>query len=102
HYPFLKKIKSTRVAVTDKMLPANNGIWRLLINANGTSFEKISDNENNMADIRISIQELTKVLLGYRSLNELNRIGAIRGSYEAITNLDATLRKEPPMLWDYF
>ncbi len=26
HYPFLKKIKSTRVAVTDKMLPANNGI----------------------------------------------------------------------------
>ncbi len=55
-----------------------------------------------MADIRISIQELTKVLLGYRSLNELNRIGAIRGSYEAITNLDATLRKEPPMLWDYF
>lgn len=102
HYPFLKKIKSTRVAVADKMLPANNGIWRLLINANGTSFEKISDNENNMADIRISIQELTKVLLGYRSLNELNRIGAIRGSYEAITNLDATLRKEPPMLWDYF
>lgn len=102
HYPFLKKIKSTRVAVTDKMLPANNGIWRLLINANGTSFEKISDNENNMADIRISIQEPTKVLLGYRSLNELNRIGAIRGSYEAITNLDATLRKEPPMLWDYF
>jgi predicted acetyltransferase len=101
-YPFLKKIKSTRIAVTDTMLPANNGIWRLLVNANGTSFEKISDNETNMADIRLSIQELTKALTGYRSLSKLNRVGAIHGTYEAVTNLDATLRKDPPMLWDYF
>lgn len=101
-YPFLKKIKSTRIAVTDKMIPVNNGIWRLMVNANGTSFEKISNNENNMADIRVSIQELTKALLGYRSLTQLNRVGAIHGTYEAATNLDATLRKDPPMLWDYF
>ena len=101
-YPFLGKVKSIRLAVTDQMIPENNGIWRLMINSNGTSFEKISDNETNMADIRLSIQELTKAFLGYRSLGHLNRVGAIRGSYAAIAGLDNVLRKESPMLWDYF
>ena len=101
-YPFLGKVKSIRLAVTDQMIPENNGIWRLMVNSNGTSFEKISDNETNMADIRLSSQELTKAFLGYRSLGHLNRVGAIRGSYAAITGLDNVLRKESPMLWDYF
>lgn len=101
-YPFLKKIKSMRIAVTDNMIPQNNGIWRLRVNINGTSFDKLNDNASNMADIRISIQVLTKVLMGYRSLEHMDRVGAIEGNFDTISELNDALRKEPPMLWDYF
>ncbi|WP_367365055.1 enhanced intracellular survival protein Eis [Pediococcus parvulus] len=42
-YPFIQKVKSLRLGVKDELIPQNNGIWRLKVNVNGTSFEKTSE-----------------------------------------------------------
>lgn len=101
-YPFVQKVHSIRIAIQDDMIAQNNGIWRLRVSSNGTSFEKLSNNYQNMADIRMSIQTATKVLMGYRNAMRQSRLGQINGSFEAINELDRALRKETPMLWDYF
>ncbi|WPC21490.1 GNAT family N-acetyltransferase [Pediococcus inopinatus] len=101
-YPFIQKVKTVRLAVKDDLIPQNNGIWRLKVNVNGTSFEKLSDNEQNMADIHLDIQNLTKAFMGYRRLGHLKRVGAINGNFDSIHNLEGALTAESPMLWDYF
>lgn len=101
-YPFIQKVKSLRLGVKDSLIPQNNGIWRLKVNVNGTSFEKISENEQNLADIHLDIQNLTKAFMGYRQLAYLKQVGKITGNIESIRNLDLALRNESPMLWDYF
>lgn len=101
-YPFIQKVKSLRLGVKDELIPQNNGIWRLKVNVNGTSFEKISENEQNLADIHLDIQNLTKVFMGYRQLTHLKQVGKITGNIESIQNLGLALQRESPMLWDYF
>lgn len=101
-YPFIQKVKSLRLGVKDELIPQNNGIWRLKVNVNGTSFEKISENERNLADIHLDIQNLTKVFMGYRQLIHLKQVGKITGNIESIQNLGLALQSESPMLWDYF
>lgn len=101
-YPFIQKVKSLRLGVKDELIPQNNGIWRLKVNVNGTSFEKISENERNLADIHLDIQNLTKVFMGYRQLIHLKQVGKITGNIESIQNLGLALQRESPMLWDYF
>lgn len=102
NYPFVQKVKSLRLGVKDELIPQNNGIWRLKVNVNGTSFEKISENEQNLADIHLDIQNLTKVFMGYRQLTHLKQVGKITGNIESIQNLGLALQRESPMLWDYF
>jgi predicted acetyltransferase len=101
-YPFIQKVKSLRLGVKDELIPQNNGIWRLKVNVNGTSFEKISENEQNLADIHLDIQNFTKVFMGYRQLTHLKQVGKITGNIESIQNLGLALQRESPMLWDYF
>lgn len=101
-YPFIQKVKSLRLGIRDALIPQNNGIWRLKVNVNGTSFEKVSENERNMADIHLDIQNLTKALMGYRQLMYLKRVGAISGNLDAVQNLGNALQADSPMLWDYF
>lgn len=102
NYPFVQKVKSLRLGVKDELIPQNNGIWRLKVNVNGTSFEKISENERNLADIHLDIQNLTKVFMGYRQLIHLKQVGKITGNIESIQNLGLALQSESPMLWDCF
>jgi len=75
------------VQVTDKQLPANDGLWRLRI-ADG-QLTATPAHEGAAADIVIAAQELGAIYLGGVTLSSLASAGLVTGSPSAIAALSA-------------
>ncbi|HEY0221748.1 MAG TPA: GNAT family N-acetyltransferase [Lactovum miscens] len=102
NYPFLKDFENIKLSVDDKILSENKGVWNLSVKEGTVIFEKVSDKDQDDADIRFSIQSLTKSFLGYRSLTHLFKIEGLCGNQDAMIKLSESLIKETPLIQDYF
>ncbi len=79
------------IALTDKQLPANDGLWRLrivggnAIAAKGTGAEE----DGTGADVTMSIQELSAAYLGGVTFASLANAGLVTGKPDAVADLSA-------------
>lgn len=103
---FLEKYPTTASAsftidVVDDVISENNGRWSFEFDGNKRQVKKMTASvENNSS---ITIQQLTKVLFGYRSAASLMEHGQIADwSASTIENLDAITVNKKPILADYF
>ncbi|WP_261806235.1 GNAT family N-acetyltransferase [Lapidilactobacillus luobeiensis] len=89
------------LAISDDFYPQNAGVWELTV-TNGQGQLRPSSTEK--VDLRIDTRQLTKVVLGYRTFQELQQSGVdFQASTEVLTRLQACLNYvDKPMLWDYF
>lgn len=101
-YPFTADVAPLRLAVTDDVLPDNQGIWALSRQAGTVTFNRVSADVTKAADLQLSIQQLTKACFGTRTLTSAWQHGQIQGDQQAATRLDAALVHERPALIDYF
>ena len=76
------------LAVTDKQLPENNGLWRVRI-AGGTAHVVKETGATATADVTMSIQELSAAYLGGVTLASLANAGLVTGSPDAVAALSA-------------
>ncbi|MFC6314262.1 enhanced intracellular survival protein Eis [Lapidilactobacillus achengensis] len=89
------------MTISDDFYPQNAGVWELTVTA-GQGQLKPSAAEQ--VDLRIDTRQLTKVVLGYRSLRELQQAGTdLQADPATLDRLQASLTyPNKPMLWDYF
>lgn len=99
-YPYqTDELATVTIDVTDDFLPVNSGLWQISLHDGQPTITKLA---TGTADITVTIQNLTKALMGYRSLTSLAQYGQIEGQPTAIQQLDQAISHEKPMLWDYF
>lgn len=85
------------IAVTDKQLPANDGLWRLRI-AGGTAHATRETSPSALADVTLHMQELGAVYLGGVTIRSLANAGLVTGNADAIAALsDAFAGTEAPV-----
>ena len=85
------------IAVTDKQLPANEGLWRLRI-AGGTAHATKETSPSALADVTMSVQELSAAYLGGVTIRSLASAGLVTGNADAIGALsDAFAGTEAPI-----
>jgi predicted acetyltransferase len=102
NYPFRRDFEQISFSVEDKILAENNGVWELFVENGKAGLVKISENADETADIKFTVQSLSKSFLGYRSLAILFKMGNIVGNPQAIEKLSESLISETPMIQDYF
>jgi predicted acetyltransferase len=76
------------VAITDKQLPANDGLWRLRAEDGAIKATKESD-AGAPADVTMSIQELSAAYLGGVTIASLANAGLVTGAPDAVAALSA-------------
>ncbi|RRK10109.1 GNAT family N-acetyltransferase [Lactiplantibacillus garii] len=101
-YPFTADVAPIRLAVSDPILPANQGVWELQRQLTRTTLNRVSADVTHASDLQLSIQQLTKALFGTRSLVSAWQHGQITGARDAAERLDHALVKNRPALIDYF
>ncbi|MFB9770428.1 GNAT family N-acetyltransferase [Lactiplantibacillus modestisalitolerans] len=101
-YPFQAAVAPIRLAITDPLLPANQGCWELQSQAGTVSFNRLTPTVDGPADLQLTIQQLTKACFGTRSLTSALMHGQLTGSLAAAQRLDASLVATAPAFNDYF
>ena len=100
-YPFKPDTTERRwhFALTDPLLPWNEGYFVLDISREGTgTLTKTTEKSNDT----ISIQTLTTMLLGYKRPDYLSKIGRIHCSDETLDMLEDAIEQKTPYFSDYF
>lgn len=87
-FPFNNKVPNGSISITveDGFFAENSGTYQLTSSASGVDVAKIDQNDS---DIKVSIQMLTMLFLGYKRPLELYHLGLIQGDFEAIEQLEA-------------
>lgn len=100
-YPFPKKATSVTLEVTeDKYGPWNTGTYLIEIRPDGKAI--ISKMVAEAPDITIAIQQLTQLLMGYQSIEELVFFEKITVAPSRQRDLSEIFAKPRPILEDYF
>lgn len=99
-YPYeVADLEAVKIAVSDDFLPENSGVWQLSLHAGQPTVTKLA---SQTADITVTIQQLTKAMMGYRTLASQAHYGQVSGDAVKIAQLSAAFNQTQPMLWDYF
>lgn len=104
-YPFASQDSPVQIVlqVEDTHAPWNEGVWQLNVAMNGTaSIWKTSEPITDDQTIKVDIQSLTAVLMGYRRPTEMARIGRIHGPEAAIKALEQAIPERETYLLDFF
>ncbi|MGQ8875732.1 GNAT family N-acetyltransferase [Paenibacillus sp. TSA_86.1] len=107
-YPFASQDSPVQIwlEVEDAYAPWNEGVWELNVAMNGTaSIWKTAESEReDQLDqpIRLNIQSLTAVLMGYRRPAEMAQIGRMEGSATAVQALEKAVPYRETYLLDFF
>ncbi|MCP1423284.1 putative acetyltransferase [Paenibacillus xylanexedens] len=104
-YPFASQDSPVQIVlqVEDAHAPWNEGAWQLNVAMNGTaSIWKTSEPITDDQIIKVDIQSLTAVLMGYRRPTEMARIGRIHGPNTAIKALEQAIPERETYLLDFF
>ncbi|WP_334332601.1 GNAT family N-acetyltransferase [Companilactobacillus sp. HBUAS59544] len=97
-YPVQNDLDEVFIKVEDT-LEWNAHTWKISVRDKKVTI-KIADGE--AANIELTIQNLTKAMFGYRSLESLADYGFIKGDTKKIQDLDKVLVQKKPELIDYF
>lgn len=98
HYPGKRAVTSLRMAISDPILPANNGTWLLKQSA----FAKVSSTLAPTADLTTTIQNLTKILFGAQRIDSLIRQSDVIATPAAAQIITDLVGQNQPTLIDYF
>lgn len=92
-YPF-KTVTSPEtllIEVEDDFFPDNKGLYELTHHGGHVSVARMSSEgelKDKPSSIRCSIQQLTKIFMGYKRAPHLYKLGLIGGAYEEVEKLD--------------
>ncbi|WP_409022088.1 enhanced intracellular survival protein Eis [Dellaglioa sp. P0083] len=95
-YPYQQDFSQIVIQVQDSTIHANEGCWQISRIDGETKVEKT---ENSAPTFTTDIQNLTRSMMGYRTLKHLKQYGFVSGD---VTLFDGALIKEQPILSDYF
>ncbi|MGO4951315.1 MULTISPECIES: GNAT family N-acetyltransferase [Paenibacillus] len=108
-YPFeqIGEETSLTLNLTDRYAPWNDGLWRLTITTEGQGHLErvdISNSSENaiVADLKLGIQSLTTLMLGYQQADDLYNWGRIEGSSESVSALKRVIPVKQTFLLDFF
>nr|WP_154896985.1 GNAT family N-acetyltransferase [Paenibacillus xylanexedens] len=104
-YPFASQDSPVQInlQVEDAHAPWNEGVWQLNVAMNGTaSIWKTSEAVLEDQTLKVSIQALTAMLMGYRRPSEMAQIGRIHGPAEVIHALEKAIPERETYLLDFF
>lgn len=101
-YPFRQDFDSLRLAISDPLLLANQGIWAISRRKGRLTCNRVSAELTGTSDLQLTIQQLTKAVFGTQSLTHALAHGQLSGSQDAAQALDQALVNTPPALLDYF
>ncbi|MEK3704872.1 GNAT family N-acetyltransferase [Paenibacillus sp. FSL R7-0198] len=104
-YPFASQDSPVQIVlqVEDTHAPWNEGVWQLNVAMNGTaSIWKTSEPITDDQTIKLDIQSLTAVMMGYRRPTEMARMGRIHGPNTAIKALEQAIPERETYLLDFF
>lgn len=93
-FQLLNVKESIRICVVDNIIPENNGIFDL-------SNENIQVANNNDYDIKINVEDLTLLALGYMSVNELIQLKNINISDAILNRLNKIFFKQNNYLYEF-
>ncbi len=79
------------LAVTDGLVPANAGRWRLAVAGGAGKLERVDDLADADVDLHLDIEALATVFLGGVRTTQLRLAGLVHGSHEAAASLDRVL-----------
>ncbi|WFR64381.1 GNAT family N-acetyltransferase [Paenibacillus amylolyticus] len=104
-YPFASQDSPVQIIlqVEDPHAPWNEGVWQLNVAMNGTaSIWKTSEPITDVQTIKVDIQALTAMLMGYRRPTEMAQIGRAHGPETAIQALEQAIPQRETYLLDFF
>ncbi|WP_440113271.1 GNAT family N-acetyltransferase [Paenibacillus sp. QZ-Y1] len=104
-YPFGNQTSPVQIVlqVQDTHAPWNEGVWQLNVAMNGTaSIWKTSESVVEDQTVKVDIQALTTMLMGYRRPVEMARMGRIQGPVGAISALEQAIPERETYLLDFF
>ena len=95
-YPYQHDFDAIVIQVKDTNIADNEGQWQVNHINGQTTVEKITDKEPTLVT---DIQNLTRSMMGYRTMKQLKQYGFLSGD---VTAFDRALIKDQPILSDYF
>ncbi|MFB8378351.1 GNAT family N-acetyltransferase [Paenibacillus taichungensis] len=104
-YPFASPDSPVQInlQVEDAHAPWNEGVWQLNVAMNGTaSIWKTSEPVAKDQTVKVDIQALTAMMMGYRRPIEMAQIGRIEGPNGAIKALEQAIPERETYLLDFF
>ncbi|MCG7386612.1 GNAT family N-acetyltransferase [Paenibacillus sp. ACRRY] len=107
-YPFASQDSPVQIQleVEDAHAPWNEGLWELNVAMNGTASiwkkGELTTEDQPAKHIRLDIQSLTALLMGYRRPSEMAQIDRIQGSEEDIQSLEKAIPVRQTYLMDFF
>lgn len=105
-YPFADLDSPIRLMlqVQDEHASWNEGVWELNVALNGTAsiWKSSAETAADGQDVKVSIQTLTAMLLGYKRPLELLAMGRIEGNTESVAALDRAIPNRETYLLDFF
>lgn len=100
-YPFKHQFE-VNFNLDDSLIAENNGNWKISYNGNEATIIKKTAKFSQEADFEISIQQLTKLMMGGTQFENSVRIGKIKNHSENSFKFVEALQHEEPELIDYF
>lgn len=105
-YPFLtpaEKEESFRLKVEDGVLEENSGVYQIYFQNGSHYAEKTEETAGENVTASVTIQQLTMILLGKQTLEQLYQQAFISGELKNMIKLDTYLpKKKHPYLADFF
>jgi predicted acetyltransferase len=90
------------IQVEDEHAPWNTGVFKLTVAADGCSSVVHSEDADGAADIKLSIQALSTLLMGYMDTQTLYELERVSASSEAAALLAALIPRRSIFLSDFF
>lgn len=101
-YPFDEPNFHIRFEVVDRLVEWNNGIYDICSKDWKVKITDIAENDREDITVKMSIQTLTTMLLGYKRPKYLEKIERVKGPGDAIAVLEDILPVGIPTFIDYF
>lgn len=99
HYPFMNVNDPIYLEVKDEYAPWNEGRYEI----NNSGAHKIGNSDSEQHDfLKMSINSLTALLMGYRDVHTLTSVGKINGSTSTIKQLQQMIPKQYTFFPDFF
>lgn len=101
-YPYESTFSNIVFNLTDPVLAENNGSFSISYDGSTANFKKLSEKNSPEADFEISIQQLTKLMMGGIQVEYAIRLGKITKLTDRADGFMDAMITGQPELYDYF